>query len=113
MMHSLIKYSVMEVQKILNHEIMDTLNEHTEALMNGPAQGLGTSFQGPTLAALAASVYISPEKNYVGIVSKLAPPKLQAISRHSLNRERCSWSSFSCSMPCRWIQKSKRTGAEF
>ena len=94
MMHSLIKYSVMEVQKILNHEIMDTLNEHTEALMNGPAQGLGTSFQGPTLAALAASVYISPEKNYV-------------------NRERCSWSSFSCSMPCRWIQKSKRTGAEF
>ncbi|CAK9096670.1 Sodium channel protein type 11 subunit alpha (NaN) (Sensory neuron sodium channel 2) (Sodium channel protein type XI subunit alpha) (Voltage-gated sodium channel subunit alpha Nav1.9) [Durusdinium trenchii] len=33
MMHSLIKYSVMEVQKILNHEIMDTLNEHTEALI--------------------------------------------------------------------------------
>ena len=31
MMHSLIKYSVMELQKSIQHDIMEKLNEHTEA----------------------------------------------------------------------------------
>ena len=31
MMHSLIKYSVMELQKSIKHEIQETLREHTEA----------------------------------------------------------------------------------
>eukprot|EP00434_Breviolum_minutum_P036724 symbB.v1.2.032553.t1/scaffold3922.1/size48298/5 len=33
MMHSLIKYSVMELQKSIQHDIMEKLNEHTEALI--------------------------------------------------------------------------------
>ena len=31
MMNSLIKYSVMELQKSIQHDIMEKLNEHTEA----------------------------------------------------------------------------------
>ena len=31
MMHSLVKYSVMELQKSIQHDIMEKLNEHTEA----------------------------------------------------------------------------------
>ena len=31
MMHSLVKYSVMELQKTIQHDIMEKLNEFTEA----------------------------------------------------------------------------------